>query len=149
MAIFQPLILDVGEVRQLAKNNTERIVDGNVIIYLQNDEATLVSTSEVMYINSSTGKLKRAKADSIITAKAAFLAVEEIASGAFGPFQMGGVIHTSLGFAPDNECFLSATTAGAITTTPPATPGHFITRIGLYMIADRLVINIQPPIKRG
>ena len=43
--------------------------------------------------------------------------------------------------------FLSATTAGAITATPPSAAGQAVVRIGEAATATKLSIQIEPPIK--
>ena len=41
--------------------------------------------------------------------------------------------------------FLSATTAGAITATPPSSAGQAVVRIGEAATATKLSIQIEPP----
>ena len=43
--------------------------------------------------------------------------------------------------------FLSATTAGAITATPPSAAGQAVVRIGEAATATKLSIQIEPPVK--
>ena len=43
--------------------------------------------------------------------------------------------------------FLSATTAGAITATPPSSAGQAVVRIGEAATATKLSIQIEPPVK--
>ena len=43
--------------------------------------------------------------------------------------------------------FLSATTSGAITATPPSSAGQAVVRIGEAATATKLSIQIEPPIK--
>jgi hypothetical protein len=42
--------------------------------------------------------------------------------------------------------YLSAGTPGSITTTPPATPGHYVTRVGEANTAASLIVQLEPPI---
>lgn len=150
MGLFLPLVIESGEVRQLVFSSSEQIIDGSNVQRLINAEATTINVAEVMYVDSVSGDLKRAKADSITTAKAAFLCVDGfITAGNFGAFIAVGVLQTALSLSVNTTYFLSASTAGAITSTPPTTAGHFVVRIGIGMSNDRLLIGIQPPIKRA
>ena len=45
------------------------------------------------------------------------------------------------------DSFLSATTAGAITATPPSSAGQAVVRIGEAATATKLSIQIEPPVK--
>ena len=51
------------------------------------------------------------------------------------------------GFDPGHFFFLSATTAGAITATPPSSAGQAVVRIGEAATATKLSIQIEPPVK--
>lgn len=148
MSFHQPLILEDGEVRQLIKSIVEKIVDGSNLVWLINDDTTDTDIGTPMYVDSSNN-LKKAKADSISTAKVYCLATEAVFAGQLGIFQTVGLLQTTLGLPGGTILFLSATTAGELTDTPPTTAGHFIVRIGTTGVSDRLSINIQPPLKRA
>ena len=47
---------------------------------------------------------------------------------------------------PGDIYFLDATTPGAITTTPPATPGEAVTRVGEGATATDFSIQLEPPV---
>lgn len=148
MAFFQPLVLEGGEPRQLEASVTEKIVDGINLIWLFNNDVATTDIGDAMYV-TTTGDLKKARADSIVTAKVIFLAAQVISPGGFGLFQAGGLLQTGLGISAGSILFLSPTVAGLLTTTPPTGVGQFIVRIGIMGNVDRLSVNIQPPIKRS
>ena len=43
--------------------------------------------------------------------------------------------------------FLSPSTAGAITLTPPSSPGQAVVRVGEASTATKFAIRVEPPIK--
>ena len=43
--------------------------------------------------------------------------------------------------------YLSPTTAGAITTTPPSGSGQYVTPIGESGTSAQLIVKLEPPIK--
>ena len=57
-----------------------------------------------------------------------------------------GVLGTS-GLSPGQIYFLSATTAGDITTTPPSALGQYVTRVGEASSTAELIIQLEPPVK--
>ena len=48
---------------------------------------------------------------------------------------------------PGDLYFLSPTTAGAITTTPPSGSGQAITRVGEGATSTSFSIYVEPPVK--
>ena len=57
-----------------------------------------------------------------------------------------GIIATS-GLDTGDLYFLSASSAGAIVTTPPSTAGQFVTRVGEAGSTGQFIIKVEPPIK--
>ena len=51
------------------------------------------------------------------------------------------------GLDPGDHYFLSASSAGAITKTPPSNSGHFVTRVGEAATTTSLVVKTEPPIE--
>lgn len=145
MPTFQPLIYDNGEIRQLVRSITERIADGVIIVNQTNGEGTTINLGEATFVDFISGDLLRAKADSIVTSKVAFLNAESVASGTVGLFQSSGVISLS-SITKGVIYYLSPTVAGGITSIRPTTAGHFIVPIGIGLASNRLLIAIQPPI---
>ena len=54
---------------------------------------------------------------------------------------------TSSAEARQGASFLSASSAGAITKTPPSSSGHFVTRVGEAATTTSLVVKTEPPIE--
>ena len=50
------------------------------------------------------------------------------------------------GLDAGDHYFLSASTAGGITTTPPVTPGEYVVRVGEAVSASEFSIQLEPPI---
>jgi hypothetical protein len=42
--------------------------------------------------------------------------------------------------------YLSAASAGAITSTPPSTAGHYVTRVGEAVSSAELIVQLEPPV---
>ena len=56
-------------------------------------------------------------------------------------------ITTMSGLNTGDLHFLSAASAGAITTTPPSSTGQFVTRVGEAGSTGQFIIKVEPPIK--
>jgi hypothetical protein len=50
------------------------------------------------------------------------------------------------GLDAGDHYFLSAASAGAITTTPPSTPGQYVVRVGEAVSGAEFAIQLEPPI---
>ncbi len=53
------------------------------------------------------------------------------------------------GLSPATFYFLSDTTAGDVTTTPPATAGSYVIKIGIAYQSNKLILQIQRIVKRA
>jgi len=105
-----------------------------------------ITQGEALYIDSPTGKVFKAIA-SLGEDEATVIgfANETKLSGGALDVLVGGVLGTS-GLSPGELYFLSAASAGAITTTPPSTAGQYVTRVGEAGTANQLAVNPDPPI---
>ena len=56
-------------------------------------------------------------------------------------------ITTMSGLNTGDLYFLSASSAGAITTTPPTSAGDFLTRVGEAGSTGQFIVQIEPPIQ--
>ena len=88
-----------------------------------------------MYINGSTGTnstVALARANAEATSMIIGVATHDIAINTVGKIVVFGLANDldTSAFTDGQEVFLSAATAGAITTTPPASP-NFVVRIGI------------------
>ena len=60
---------------------------------------------------------------------------------------IAGTLSTISGLDAGDLYFLSATTPGAITPTPPSGAGKAITRVGEAATANKFATHIEPPVK--
>lgn len=93
---------------------------------------------DVLYLKFSDGKYWKAKADAYITTPATRMALGTISANASGDLLIEGLVrYDSWSFAAAN-IWLSATTAGAITSTQPSTTGNQIQKIGCAFASNKL-----------
>lgn len=143
MAIRKALVLVSGEIQQLQSGDT---LGGPVaevgLVSLTNSDAASTAIGEAMYIFGADA-VKKAKADAAGTAQVACFATAVITSTGTGNFQFDGVLAGLTGLTAGSVYYLSAATAGAITTTAPSTTGQYVTRVGTALSTTELDINIQ------
>jgi len=53
----------------------------------------------------------------------------------------------SSGLSPGQIYYLSAASAGSITTVPPTTAGQYVTRVGEAATDSQLIIQLEPPVQ--
>jgi len=107
-----------------------------------------VANGDALFMRTSDGKVGKASAadgtleNSIVVgfANVAALSGESLQVAVAGLKSISGLDAGDL-------FFLSATTAGAITKTPPSSAGQAVVRIGEAASATKLAIQIEPPIK--
>lgn len=153
MAAKRPVVVANGGLQQLQVTDFLADVAGFPYLLnkaiLTNGEATTLNEGEIVYIFSS-GTVKRAKADNIVTAQATYITPPGgIAASAAGFFIKSGIASlSSPAAAGGTKLFLSPTTAGAVTVTCPTTAGHFVVEIGKVSItASEIELDIKSPIK--
>ena len=142
MALRKPLVLVNGEIQQLQSGDSLGEV---ALMSLTNSDATPTAIGDVMYIFGADS-LKKAKADASATADAFALATTVIAAAGTGFVQLDGILSGLSGLTPGATYYLSATTAGSLTSTAPSAVGQTVVRIGKALSATELDINIQRPI---
>ena len=86
---------------------------------------------DVLYLKFSDGKWWKAKADSYTTTPAARMALASISANASGTLLIEGNVRYDSWALAANKVYLSAATAGALTTTQPATTGNQIQVLGV------------------
>lgn len=106
-----------------------------VLMLARNNTGVQINNGQVVYINGSTGTnstLALARANAESTAMIIGIATHNIAINTVGKIVVFGLANDldTSAFTDGQEVFLSAATAGAITTTPPASP-NFVVRVGI------------------
>lgn len=147
MAARKPLVLVNGEIQQLqAGDSIAAPVTEVDVISLTNGESSLAfALGEVGYI-SGADAAKKAKADAPATSDPIGFATGPIAAGSAGLFQSDGILIGMTGLTPGAIYYLSAATAGLITTVAPSATGQTVTRVGKAISATELEISIERPI---
>lgn len=106
-----------------------------------------VSQGEALYARSSDGKVGRAIAnDTFDKANVIGFAQTSKLSGELVRVLIVGVAPNS-GLSPGQIYYLSAASAGTITTTPPSTAGHYLTRVGEAASTAELIVQLEPPVQ--
>ena len=106
-----------------------------------------VSQGQALYSRSSDGKVGLAVAnDTFDKANVVGFAQTSKLAGELVRVLIVGVLATT-GLDAGDIYYLSAASAGAITTTPPSTAGHYVTRMGEAASSTELIIQLEPPIQ--
>lgn len=96
---------------------------------------------EVLYLKFSDGKWWKAKADAYATTPAQRMALASISASASGTLLIQGNVRNDSWSLAANKVYLSAATAGAITTTAPSTTGNQIQALGVAKTSTKLYFN--------
>jgi len=106
-----------------------------------------VTQGDAVYSRESDGFVGKAIAnDTFDKAKVAgFVEVTSTSGSEVRVITRG--ITTMSGLNTGDLYFLSASSAGAITTTPPTTAGDFLTRVGEAGSTGQFIVQIEPPIQ--
>jgi hypothetical protein len=122
-----------------------------VDVYSAVADATLIAGNAVRA--TTAGHVGKGQANAVNTSRIVALATAGVTSGASGTFQTNGVVILTTGewdavtggsggLTPDSEYFLSATTAGLLTTTAPTTAGHVVKPLGVALSTTELALRI-------
>jgi hypothetical protein len=118
---------------------------GKLIIRAVAGEA--LTTGAAVYLDAPTGQLFKAIANATVDeATVLGFTQENVLINASTDILVGGALATS-GLSPGVPYFLSASSAGSITTTPPSTAGQFVTRVGEAGAATQLAVRPELPIQ--
>lgn len=93
---------------------------------------------DVLYLKFSDGKWWKAKADAYATTPAQRMALASISANASGTLLIQGNVRYDSWSLAANKVYLSAATAGAITTTIPSTTGNQIQVLGTVKTSTKL-----------
>ena len=106
-----------------------------------------VTQGDAVYSRASDGFIGKAVAnDSEDKAKVAGFVETTASSGSEVRVITRGITPMS-GLDFGDLHFLSASSPGAITTTPPSTAGQFVTRVGEAGSTGQFIVKVEPPIK--
>jgi cytochrome c-type biogenesis protein CcmH/NrfF len=128
-----------GKTRLFLKTPDGSVIQINQDSYIvgTNRSGATANPGEVFYIDGSTGQVadfKKAKADSATTMPAVAMALDTILdtnTGRFMTFGVGRDLDTNA-FTEADKLYVSAATAGALTTTIPTHP-NFEQRVGVVI----------------
>jgi hypothetical protein len=105
-----------------------------------------VSQGAALYLRSSDGKAGRAIASGTLDqAYVVGIADTTKLTGEIVKVLVTGV-EAITGLDAGDHYFLSAASAGAITTTAPSTPGQYVVRVGEAVSGNEFSIQLEPPI---
>jgi len=108
------------------------------LLVVKNNQGSTINKGQVVYISGASGAnplVKLAKADAFATATGTAIVHDvSIADNAFGLVTFGGLVENfdTSGFLDGDELFLDASTAGALTATPPTNP-NFVVFVGTVL----------------
>jgi len=106
-----------------------------------------VLSGDALYMRASDGKVGKATAGGTVDeATVVGFADDDALLGETVTVLVAGMLDHPGGLDVGDIHFLSAATAGEISSTPPSTPGEFVTRVGEASAAAELTIQIEPPI---
>jgi hypothetical protein len=102
-----------------------------------------LSAGDFVNVHSSTG-LKVRKADASSPSKQAHgFVLAAVSSGAAATVYYGNLNTAVSGLTVGDEVYLSGTTAGGVTATPPSTAGHIVQRIGVVTATTEILVEID------
>ena len=106
-----------------------------------------VTQGDAVYARASDGQVGKAIANDTFD-KALVAGIVETTKSAGQTIRVitAGIVSTS-GLNAGDLYFLSPSTAGAITLTPPSSSGQAVVRVGEASTATQFAIRIEPPIK--
>jgi hypothetical protein len=159
MATKKPLVITNGQIEQLQAGDTlDAPVTEVDVVSKTNDNSGAITIGTPVYVKSN-GNVDKAQANASGTVQVLGLVRDaSISSSTSGVIQTDGVLSATTaqwdavtgdsgGLTPGAAYYLSASTAGQLTTNAPTTAGQFVVRIGLALSSTELDISIAPPIK--
>lgn len=155
MAQKKPLVLNSGQIEQLQSTDYIANLDSP---QLTNDESGAIVIGMPVYSDANDG-VKKAKADAVGTVNVIGLVSDvSVAAAGTGGVQTDGILAatttqwdavagTTGGLTKDVIYYLSAATAGNITSTAPSAAGQFVKQIGVAISTTELKIEIGHRVK--
>jgi hypothetical protein len=155
MAQKKPIVLNSGQFEQLQSGDYISSVD---LPQLTNANAGSIVIGTPVYA-SANDSVDKAKADAVGTVNCIGLVADtSIAAAGVGGIQMDGILAattgqwdavagTSGGLTKDVIYYLSAATAGLLTSTAPSTAGQYVKEIGIAISTTEMKIQVERRIK--
>ena len=107
-----------------------------------------VTQGDVLYSRASDGQVGKAIAnDTLDKAVVAGIAETTITAGNQVRVIITGQVAVSTSIDPGELYYLSASSAGSLTKTPPPTAGHYVTLVGEAGTSNQLVLKIKRPVQ--
>lgn len=158
MPVQRPLVINTttGELERLSPSD---YLDERDIFQGTNSGATAAPICTPVYHTSIANEVQKAKADAMTTAVVAGLVLDTtiLAAGTGSILSDGRITATTAqwdavtgqvgGLTAGARYFLSATTAGQLTTTPPSADGQVIAPIGIAKSTTEFEITIGTRVK--
>jgi len=125
-----------------------------LVIDARNNTGSQINNGQVVYISGATGQhptIALARANAIATSEVIGIATHDIANNTIGKVTISGLVNdvNTSAFSDGDSLYVSATTAGAITATPPASP-NFVAPIGRVAYAHatqgKILVLCKPTI---
>lgn len=154
MASRVPLVLVGGQIQQLQSSDTLDIpsVSGGNVLSQTNDEAGPIVIGTPVYNDANDG-VKKAKADAAGTVNMIGLVrTASISGAASGSVQTDGTLTATTGqwdaitggsggLTRGTRYFLSAATAGMLTSTPPSSVGQYVVEVGIAISTTEMILS--------
>ena len=157
MGLKKPLVINAGQIEQLQSGDTLDASCNEVdVVSMANGEESTITICQAVYV-SDANEVGLGKADASGTAKLLGLVrATSIEAAASGSIQTDGILSATTGqwdavtgdsggLTANATYYLSAATAGGLTSTPPST--GFVVRVGLAISTTDMDISIENPIK--
>jgi hypothetical protein len=159
MAVRIPLVQNAGQIQQLQSGDSISVpvLSGGDIISLTNDDVGADVIGAPVY-SDSAGTFKKAKADAAGTKSVIGLINDaSITNGVAGNIMVNGyltattgqwdaICGTSGGLTFGTRYYLSATTAGLLTSTAPSSVGQYVVEVGIALSTTIMKVDIKPAI---
>ena len=109
-----------------------------------------VTQGDALYSRASDGQVGKAIAnDTLDKAVVAGIAETTVTAGNEVRVIITGQVAVSTSIDPGELYYLSASSAGSLTKTPPTTAGHYVTLVGEAGTSNQIVLKIKRPIELG
>jgi hypothetical protein len=151
MAIKYPIVMGSGgKFEELQTSDTLGGVVYEAVTAL-NDTGAQIDEGTAVNLYDDTGTLKVRKASAEAGAgqyECHGFAAEDIPDDATGTIKLDGIVGGLTSIVHGSVYYLSATTAGAITVTPPSVSTTIVQKVGVGISSTEIAVQIESPTKR-